>query len=324
VADTLSDNRIAELKDKVANTRWFHAIDFGDFQSAGRFKEGVPPNKTLYGAIDLLQHIDISGATCVDVGSAHGLVSFGLKTKGAKKVLAVDNSPRMGVAFGIARELLGLDVEYVYSPCSQLVNTLGARSADLVVAAGLMYHLANPGDAIFQTRRVLKPGGLLVIETAYAANREDAVLVFNNVPNAPYDEPYTYFLPSKSAVVEMLRLACFDVLAVRTGDPNRLTVLARAVAPEQVDERCELTVKAHDIGTQDVELPFTDFRSDTDWTANVTYDGLAEPEKHIDDATFDVEFPPHPRAMTNPLGISVRNKEAKKQQLASLARNRLK
>ncbi|MFI4872973.1 MAG: class I SAM-dependent methyltransferase, partial [Phycisphaerales bacterium JB061] len=239
--NTISDERIAEIKQQAAGMRWFHAIDFGEFQTSGRFKDGVPPNNTLHGAMDLLQHVDITGATCLDLGSAHGLMSFGLKMKGAGRVIALDRTERVGVAFSLARELLGLDVEYQHCPASELVNTMGTRCADLIVAAGLMYHLANPGDAIYQTRRALKPGGLLVIETAYSSKRDDAVLVFNNVPDAPYNEPYTYFLPSKTAVIEMLRLACFDALAVRTGMNNRLTVLARAVAPHQVNDRCDMT-----------------------------------------------------------------------------------
>lgn len=308
---TLSHDRVKELKEQVAKLRWFHAIDFGDFQSAGRHKEGVPPNNTLFGAMDLLRHIDLTGSTCLDVGSAHGLMTFGLKVHGAEKVTAVDNSERIGVPFMVARELLGLDVDYVYSPASELVSTFGPRSVDFVLAAGLMYHLANPGDAIFNTRRVLKPGGLLLLETAYAADREDAVLVFNCVPRAPYDEPYTYFLPSKTAVLDMMRLACLDVLAYRITKPNRLTVLARAVAPEQVQNRAGLTIQAHDIGTQDRIIPFTDYRQDREWTAKVSYDGKADRFKKLDIHTYEPDFPPHPKAMTNPMGVSVRDKWGK-------------
>jgi|GEM_PF-1509936 len=308
---TLSPDRAQVLKAQVAKLRWFHAIDFGDFQSAGRHKESVPPNNTLFGAMDLLKHIDLTGSTCLDVGSAHGLMTFGLKMHGAEKVTAVDNSERIGVPFMVARELFGLDVDYVYSPASELVSTFGPRSVDFVLAAGLMYHLANPGDAIFNTRRVLKPGGLLLLETAYAADREDAVLVFNCVPRAPYDEPYTYFLPSKTAVLDMMRLACLDVLAYRVTAPNRLTVLARAVAPEQVQNRAGLTVQAHEIGTQDRIIPFTDYRRDREWTAKVSYDGKADRFKKLDIHTYEPDFPPHPKAMTNPLGVSVRDKWGK-------------
>ena len=307
----LSPKRVEELKRQVAKLRWFHAIDFGEFQSAGRHKEGVPPNNTLFGAMDLLKHIDLSGSTCLDIGSAHGLMTFGLKMHGAAHVTGVDNSERIGVPFMVARELLGLDVDYVYSPASELVNTFGPRSVDFILAAGLMYHLANPGDAIYNTRRLLKPGGLLLLETAYAADREDAVLVFNCVPRAPYDEPYTYFLPSKAAVLDMMRLACLDVLAVRVTAPNRLTVLARAVAPEQVKNRAGPTVQAHDIGTQDRVIPFTEYREDREWTAQVSYDGLAEPFKKINIREYEPDFPPHPKAMTNPLGVSVRAKWGK-------------
>lgn len=300
--------RRSQLREQVASLKWFHAIDFGDFQSAGRFPPDKKPNNTLFGAMDLLAHLDLSEATCLDVGAAHGLMSFGLKTKGARRVVAVDNSARPGIAFSLARELLALDVEYAYSPASELVKNFGPRSVDFVLAAGLMYHLANPGNALYQTRRILKPGGLLILETAYASWRNDHVLVFNAVPDAPYNEPYTYFLPSRLLLEELLRLACFDLIAVRSGGLNRLTVLARAVAPDQVQGRCDMTVRAHTIGTQDIELPFTDYRSDANWTALARYDGKAEPFKAIDPVTYTPNFPPHPSAMTNPLGDSVFNK----------------
>jgi hypothetical protein len=48
-------------------------------------------------------------------------------------------------------------------------------------------------------------------------------------------EQHTYSVPTKRAITGLMRLACFDVLAVRTmASPQRIAVIGHAVAPGQV------------------------------------------------------------------------------------------
>jgi hypothetical protein len=71
--------------ERFASTRWFHAIDLGAFATSRRFPAGEPQNVTLYGATDLIQHIDLRGAAVLDIGTADGLISFGAVALGPER-----------------------------------------------------------------------------------------------------------------------------------------------------------------------------------------------------------------------------------------------
>ena len=80
---------------------------------------------------------------CLDVGAACGLLSFGLKARGAKSITAADivRFP----TFEIARKLLDLDVEYLPTvSADRMLDAFPDRRFDLIVCAGLLYHMFNP------------------------------------------------------------------------------------------------------------------------------------------------------------------------------------
>lgn len=81
----------SELRHIAEKSKWFHAIDFGDFATSGRFPPGSPQNITLFGAMDLLGSIDLNGCRVLDIGSADGLASFGMKKLGAREVVSIDS-----------------------------------------------------------------------------------------------------------------------------------------------------------------------------------------------------------------------------------------
>jgi len=61
----------------VAEQKWFHSIDFGDFASSGRFAPNEPQNRTLFGVFDLLGKMDLSSGNVLDIGTMDGIVAFG-------------------------------------------------------------------------------------------------------------------------------------------------------------------------------------------------------------------------------------------------------
>ena len=65
---------------------WLHAIDFGNCQSPGRFATGTPQNRTLFGVMDMLNQVDLTGLNCLDIGTADGLIAFNMATRGAARV----------------------------------------------------------------------------------------------------------------------------------------------------------------------------------------------------------------------------------------------
>lgn len=274
-----------------AATRWFHSIDFGAFASSGRFQRGDPQNVTLFGTMDLIDGIDMSGADVLDIGTVDGLIAFGARALGAARVVATDSVRRP--SFELAREALRLDLEYVPgAQISELVATFGRGAFDVVICAGVIYHMFNPVSAFFECRKLVKEHGLVIVESA-CTRRSDEAVIYVNSEDESFAEPQTYSMPTSRAVVGLMRLALFDVLAIRhLRNPDRITVLGRAVGPNEVGGRTALTQRIH-------EVDFCDFgyQIRRDWpsptASTIAYAG-ARDERAIDQGQYRPTFPFHP------------------------------
>ena len=100
-------------------------------------------------------------AVVADIGTGTGYLAKALARK-ASHVYAVDVSPEMlAVARReMAKESLG-NVEFIEGDANEL--PLADAAVDMVFANMLLHHIADPGLALAQFFRVLKPGGQVVI-----------------------------------------------------------------------------------------------------------------------------------------------------------------
>lgn len=277
--------------------RWFHAIDLGDgVVTPGRFGPEVPPNYTLYGAFDLLRHVDLSEARCFDVGAMDGLASFVMKGLGAREVVACDMARRE--TFEWARERLGLEVGY-RTPVEalDLPHVVGEARADLVLMAGVLYHVYDPLTVLVALRESLRREGLLLLETAFAYAEGGPRMTFNPSDPSPQrlDVSNVYWRPSKAALHGMLQLAGFEVLATRVVHA-RLTVLAQAKRPKDIAARHRLVKQAQDRRPHPHYREAGDFRAlqrDTGTPARVRYAGPRD-ERILYRARFAPDVPYQP------------------------------
>ena len=278
--------------------KWFHALDLGEFQTSGRFPPGTPQNRTLFPAIDLLRHIDLDGLECLDIGTAHGLMAFGMAFRGARTVTATDVMDEVSPPWALARQALGVDIEYVTKTSFQnILEELSGRQFDLVVCAGVLYHMLNPYDAILKCRRLLRPNGLLVLESAFMADESRPIMDFNAASGAK-KEIYTYWVPSRTAMLGMLRLAGFDPLAQRSiSKPDRAAIVASNVAWNEVRGRSEICHRMHETGLQASDVP----SSPVGIPSTARYTG-PEDSVVLDWATYEPDWPPHPTNMDDVVG----------------------
>lgn len=280
---------------------WFHGMDLSEFQTSGRFPPGEPQNSTLFPVFDLLNHIEVEGCDCLDIGCYDGLVSFGLKQRGAASVVATDTSVRN--TFLLARHLLRAEVEYY--PGSQIKDfeaMFDVRRFDLIVCAGVIYHMLHPLTAFTVCRKLLKRGGLLVLETAYNREYRDAVLVLNSEAKQPFAEPHTYWLPTEAAVVGMAKLVGLDVVAVRVlKSPTRLAILAQSVMLEEVQGRSPLLEQMHEVDFSDLDFKLQQLESENLPQSQI---GYSQPKARLtlDRNTYVPDFPPHPLQMNDVVG----------------------
>lgn len=273
---------------EAAEVDWVHALDFGDYQSPGRYNPETAQNRTLFGIMDLLGNIDLAGQSCLDIGTADGLVAFNMATQGAAEVVATDVEQRR--SFMIARDLLELDVElFTDTTFENIIDKVGEHTFDVVVCAGVMHHMLNPFDSILKARRLLKRNGLLLLQTRYDPARSDASLDFKPV-SAKADALDIFWVPSKAAVTGMLALGGFQLLAIRRGNKLPfLTTLACNVTLDEVNDRrggiMEQLQSGIDSAEFCAELP--------EESSTVFYSGRQD-ERAIDDLTYQPDFPPHP------------------------------
>ncbi len=223
-----------EYEARIKAEKWFHAIDFGNgLKSSGRFAIDITPNWTLLGVLHLLEQMQIEGLRCLDIGAFDGLVSFILKSAGAKDVLATDIFDKKTLRLG--RELLELDIDYLPNQALEtLPQALPDQKFDLIVMAGVLYHLYSPLDGLANCRRLISNGGMLIIETEVVSGDEPHL--FLNSSSDEYPEAFTYWRPTVSGLKDMLKFCCFNVIAEVKTD-HRYTVLAQAVRPSDVKEK---------------------------------------------------------------------------------------
>ncbi|MCB1488147.1 MAG: DUF1698 domain-containing protein [Bauldia sp.] len=280
-----------EQVQRAESADWFHAIDLGSHATAGRFPDGtIPQNVTLFGVMDLLPAIDVSNADCLDIGTADGLSAFHMAMRGGR-VTATDRYDSVPTKFELAREVLGLDVDYRTGILfDNILDDLPAHAFDVIVSAGVMYHMFHPFDAVLKARKLARPYGFFLIETAFLPTVGQPFIEFNPA-SGRNKEVTTYWMPSKSALLGMLRFAGFDILAVRTMiRPNRITVLARSVPLGEVSG---LTPREIEMQRQTTDAGFTATFPDTR-ASSVSISDFGEYDVEIDWNTYKPHFPPHP------------------------------
>lgn len=288
-----------QLIDEISDKQWFHAIDFGQFASAGRFQPEQPQNITLYGAFEYLEAMNLASANVLDIGTYDGLVSFGAKQLGAERVVATDTF--RNPCFLLAREALGYsedDIEYCPGvQIGELEKHFSEKQFDVIVCAGVIYHMLYPQQAFVVNRRLIKDDGLLIMETPYLHGEEEAKLVFNGVERA-VNEPYTYFVPTLSALKGMANLSGFKVLSERIlKAPRRVTFLLKAVTRHELIEDKETPAFLQQMlkrDTCDNEFRFSRLEAFDAAPAAASLKHELEDTREIVPADEEVTFPYHP------------------------------
>jgi 2-polyprenyl-6-hydroxyphenyl methylase/3-demethylubiquinone-9 3-methyltransferase len=103
------------------------------------------------------------GLRLLDIGCGGGLLAEPMRRLGFE-VVAVDASERnIGTARAHAAQV-GLDIDYRAATAEQLLAE-GEPPFDLVLNMEVVEHVADPGDYLRSTARLLKPGGLMIVAT---------------------------------------------------------------------------------------------------------------------------------------------------------------
>src|SRR5438094_4134 len=127
---------------------------------AGKFGRSYVPGRSWRALSHALITL-VPQLTIVDLGAGEGTLSQ-LLAKNARKVIAVDNSPKM-VEFGaqLAKKHGIKNLEYRLGDIED--PPIAKNSVDLAVLSQALHHAIHPERAIAEAHAILKRGGRLVI-----------------------------------------------------------------------------------------------------------------------------------------------------------------
>lgn len=143
---------------------WFHNITIHGVDTAPEHFLGNYPSVKWQSLARALP-ADLSGKSVLDIGCNAGFYSLELKRRGAARVLGIDTEELYLNQARIARDELGLEIEYQHGSAYDVLSIPG--QFDIVLFMGLFYHLRYPLYALDRVVQKVKPGGTLVFQTLF-------------------------------------------------------------------------------------------------------------------------------------------------------------
>ncbi len=139
----------------------------------------------------------------LDVGCGNGYHCWRMLGENAKLVIGIDPSQKFLMQFQVMKHYAGnhpvhlLPVGIEYMP-----DDMGKQGFDTVFSMGVLYHRKSPIEHIAHLKRLIRPGGQLVLETLVVDGDEQTVFL----PPGRYAQMRnTWFLPSCKALELWMR-----------------------------------------------------------------------------------------------------------------------
>ena len=202
----MDTRRIVETMNSMV---WYHKIELAPgIVTPGNDWEAMWEPMAAYH-----RGVDFEGARVLEVGCWDGYWSFEAEKLGAAEVWATDDMTQRrtvtrSVPFAI--ECLGSRVRYRDDVSVYEVDRLLPGPFDVVVCYGVLYHLRYPSLGLAKLRRVLRPGGLLLLETAALLDTAEPLMRWGHPGIYPADRS-TWNAPSPACLRLLLESSYFRV-----------------------------------------------------------------------------------------------------------------
>ncbi len=187
-----------QIRAALARYPFYHVIPLpGGMQTPGWAQPEVLRTQGL--VLRALRGLELNGRRVLDVGCRDGLFSFEAEKRGAADVIGIDNDLSPG-ATEFLIPYLGSRVRMAEMNLYDLTPGPFGRF-DVVVCAGVLYHLRFPFWGLKRLRDVLRPGGTLILETALLVDdNRKAVLHCPVGAESPYEPTSCTFFNAKGLV----------------------------------------------------------------------------------------------------------------------------
>jgi ArsR family transcriptional regulator len=213
--DNANLRRVLDQRKRLAEA-YFNSV-------AGRLGKNYCPGRNWEAIGHFLLYLTPK-ITIADLGAGEGLISQ-LLARNAKRVVCVDNSPKM-VEFGsdLARKNGFANLVYKLGDIEDV--PLKSGSVDLALLSQALHHARRPQRAIDEAFRILRPGGHVIVIDLLEHHFEKARELYADV----------WLGFSENKLYGFLRSAGFqqtevNVVAREEEPPNFETVIAAGVRP---------------------------------------------------------------------------------------------
>jgi SAM-dependent methyltransferase len=249
------------VQSKLFQDYWYYAIELfpGVFTPGQRHKNITITRK-------LLTRCGVEGANCLDIGTMEAMVPVLLKRRNAQKVCAVDML-NFTDKIDLVQRCTGANFDYY--PETRLEHTVdfldrrGLTGFDLVTLSGVLYHVFDPMHTLGVARSMVRTGGIVLIETAAAAE-DTAAMYYNDAGRHYFDWTSFWFIsvPCLDAMLRYYKLAPIDCLYLQPEQLGGINVCRIAVACRAVEDCLPLP---HDRWMRDATRTF-------DYTGAIRWD----------------------------------------------------
>lgn len=194
---------ISGLTTQLNKYRWYHKIKINE----NTYTPGeISTNRCTVRHFDL---VDFTDKRVLDIGCRDGLHSFEAEKRGAKSILGIDTCLSLG-----STEFL---IPYMNSKVCMKEKSLYDIEGkyDIIIFAGVLYHLRYPFMALKKISEALVEGGILILETAIWDEKSDKALLWcPTSEDSPYESSSVTFFNHKGLKDNLIMFNLYPELRI--------------------------------------------------------------------------------------------------------------
>jgi 2-polyprenyl-3-methyl-5-hydroxy-6-metoxy-1,4-benzoquinol methylase len=210
------------IEEAFRDYEFYHCVELGPGVVTPGWQEAIPLQQPVS---DLIKSLDLAGKSVLDVGCRDGLFSFEVEHRGAAAVFGIDND--------LSRPAVEFLIPYLQSSVRMAQMNLYDLDVrpddryDLAIFSGVLYHLRFPFYGLKRIADAVKPGGLMILETAILLSPHRYPFLYCPRPeDSPYEPTSVTFFNHLGliAAVESVGFAnttCSSVIADVNGKIHR-------------------------------------------------------------------------------------------------------
>ena len=195
-----------DLIEKLNEYEFYHTIQLTETISTNGVEFVFELTRMI---LDSMKNIDYKDKRVLDIGCRDGLFSFEAEKLGASEVIGIDNNISKGaVEFLIPffKSNIKMYEENLFNLTPELYGLF-----DIVLFPGTLYHLRYPFWALKIVRNILKPKGVMILETAISYDQSSHAMLYCPVKEeSPYDPTSVSFFNEK-AIMDTLNSMGFEI-----------------------------------------------------------------------------------------------------------------